>query len=146
MVKHTKKDIMSDITQTAVEDGLILLGYLFNGKTIPPLIECQTYKNLKDYFQRSKYRLDKTSKGIELSIRNRKYLPLKINEEDGNYWLKKFSIEQKYDGLEAKILLDIPVISREFTIIIANNKNHGLHECIKICYNNKTIYERDTKT
>lgn len=142
MVKQSKKDIRSEVTRLAFVDGLVLLGHMFRGKDLPTLKECDSYKALIDYFQKSTYQVKKTSQGTELSVRNKEYSVLNIIDDNNNHWFKKISIKSGDNCLEARVTLDVPILSDEFKIVAAKNNDKRTYECIKLSYSDKIIYDK----
>jgi hypothetical protein len=145
--RSRKKDIIAVATSEAIEDGIVyLLRYVFNDKKIPPREEIKVYQTLTEYFQHSKYTLKDTSQGSEIIITHNNYDSLKIFENKNNFGFKKFSVDKNEDSLEARIILDVPLLTKEFVILAEKNKNGNAYTCIEVSYNNRIIYNRNDST
>jgi|GEM_PF-6422926 hypothetical protein len=135
-----KLDIKEHIQTKAIADSIKGLCMIFDEETPPSIKELASYKTLVEYFQNAHYSIKVTSHKSEFNIKHKKYSTVKFIKDKNNSF-SRFEIKYNGDSLEAKILLDVPVLNKEIKVIATRTKQNN-YICTSLSYNNNIIYTR----
>lgn len=136
-----KIGICEDVTEKVRDDSLKIAGCVEEGQKHTPIREGDAYKTLLEYFKNAEYSIKNGSGEKKLLIKHKKYSTLKLVHDKLNCCFNTFSIIYNNDSLEAKIIMEIPLVNKEFTII-ATRKNDDKYVCSQLSYNNEIVLSK----
>jgi hypothetical protein len=141
-----KIDIKQDIQTKAIEYGVNVICCYEDGQPHPPLKESDAYKAISEFFQNARYSVKKhNGDKPKLLIKHDGYSTLKIVKNENTNHFAKFGVIFTDDSLEAKIVMNIPVLNKEFRITAMRKNNSNQYFCVQLSYNNDLVYTKPIK-